>query len=275
MNGRQAAAEIAAKLKEAQVFSPEYEAGEIILEVCKSHPLQVFEVTAEQKKAIDAITAERIKGRPLQYIFGKWEFYGYEFFVGEGVLIPRPETELLVDIAAKNLDKNSVMLDLCSGTGCIPIACTKETGCKAYAVELYDKAFSYLEKNIAHNNADVTAVKGDALDNGHFEGVVFDAVFSNPPYLTGKEMEELQREVRHEPETALYGGEDGLDFYRQLFTLWRPRLRNGGIFAVEVGDKQGGQVKALMEKAGFTAEIIPDLQGIPRVVCGRRTEMRI
>ena len=273
MNGRQTAAEIAAILREAEVFSPEYEAVEIILEVCKQHPLQVMDVTEEQRKAIDGIVAQRAKGRPLQYIFGRWEFYGYEFFVGEGVLIPRPETELLVDIAVKNLDKDSVMLDLCSGSGCIPIACAKETGCRAYAVELYDKAFSYLEKNIAHNNADVTAVKGDALDSTHFDGITFDAVFSNPPYRTAEEMQELQREVRYEPETALYGGEDGLDFYRRLFTLWRPRLRNGGIFAVEVGDNQAQQVKKLMEEAGFTAEIILDLQGIARVVCGRRAEM--
>ncbi len=270
MNGRQKAAEIAASLKNAGVYAPDYEAGEIIREVCGTHPLQIMDLTPEQGQKADKIAAERAEGRPLQYIFGRWEFYGYEFFVGEGVLIPRPETELLIDIAVKNLNNDSVMLDLCSGTGCIPIACAKETGCRAYAVELYDKAFSYLEKNIAYNKADVTAVKGDALDNSHFEGVQFDAIFSNPPYLTGEEMENLQREVRHEPETALYGGEDGLDFYRQLFKLWKPRLKDGGIFAVEVGDRQGEQVKQLMEQAGFTAQIIPDLQGIGRVVYGKK-----
>ncbi len=270
MNSRQIRAEIAEALKNSQVFDPDYEAGEIIREVCGVHPLQAVEITAEQKQKIDEITAKRAEGIPLQYIFGKWEFYGYEFFVGEGVLIPRPETELLIDIAVDNLTKDSTMLDLCSGTGCIPVSCAKETGCKAYAVELYDKAFSYLEKNIAHNKADVTAVKGDALDNSHFGDIVFDAIFSNPPYLTGEEMETLQREVRHEPETALYGGKDGLDFYRQLFLLWSPRLKDGGIFAVEVGDSQGGQVKTLMEEAGFSAEIIPDLHGIGRVVLGRK-----
>ncbi len=268
MNGRQGAAQIAAILRNAQIFDPEYEAGEIIREICGVHPLQVAEITPEKWSRITEIAEKRAEGMPLQYIFGKWEFYGYEFFVGEGVLIPRPETELLVDIAKKRLTKDSVMLDLCSGTGCIPIACALETGCKAYAVELYGKAFSYLEKNIAHNNANVTAVKGDALDNTHFDGAEFDAVFSNPPYLTAEEMESLQREVRFEPETALYGGEDGLDFYRRLFILWKPRLKKGGIFAVETGDGQAEQVKALMEQAGFSAEIIPDLQGIGRVVLG-------
>ena len=270
MNGRQAASELAEILRSAEVFDPAYEANEIVREICGCHPLQAGEINSVQWQKMTKIAEKRAAGMPLQYIFGKWEFYGYEFFVGEGVLIPRPETELLVDIAVKHLRKDSRMLDLCSGTGCIPISCALETGCKGYAVELYNEAFSYLEKNIAHNNADVTAVKGDALDNTHFDGIEFDAIFSNPPYLTGEEMENLQREVRHEPSTALYGGEDGLDFYRKLFTLWRVRLKDDGIFAVEVGDKQAEQVKELMESAGFAARIVYDLQNIGRVVLGTK-----
>lgn len=268
MNGRQAASELAEILRNAEVYDPAYEANEIVREICGCHPLQAGEISNNQWQKMTEIAEKRAEGTPLQYIFGKWEFYGYEFFVGEGVLIPRPETELLIDIAAKYLGKDSRMLDLCSGTGCIPISCALETGCKAYAVELYDEAFAYLERNIAYNNADVTAVKGDALDNSHFGGTEFDAIFSNPPYLTGEEMKNLQREVRREPSTALYGGEDGLDFYRRLFTLWRDRLRDGGIFAVEVGDKQSEQVKTLMETAGFDARIVYDLQNIGRVVLG-------
>ncbi len=268
MNGRQALSEITAILEQAEVFDPKYEAGEIVREICKAHPLMITNISENQLSAMKKIAEKRAEGYPLQYIFGKWEFYGYEFFVGEGVLIPRPETELLVDIAVKRLNKNSVILDLCSGTGCIPVSCAKEIGCKAYAVELYDKAFSYLQKNIAHNNADVTAVKGDALYNSHFDGVIFDAIFSNPPYLTRDEMNSLQREVRHEPETALFGGDDGLYFYKQLFSLWKSRLKKDGIFAVEVGDKQAEAVRKIMENEGFSAEIVSDYQGIERVVIG-------
>lgn len=268
MNGREAVKRIAEMLRKAEVFDPDFEAGEIVREVSGSHPLLLNEITAEQWQKITEITEKRATGYPLQYIFGSWEFYGYDFYVGEGVLIPRPETELLIDIAKKRLNKNSIILDLCSGSGCIPIACAKETGCKAYAVELYEKAYSYLERNIARNSADVTAIQGDALDNSHFEGVSFDGIFSNPPYLTGEEMDKLQREVRYEPETALFGGEDGLDFYRQLFSLWKSRIKKGGFFAVEVGDGQGEAVRVLMEEAGFTAEIIKDYQGIGRVVVG-------
>lgn len=272
MTGRQAAAAIAEILEKAEVFDPNFEGTEIFKEICKCHPLTAKDVTEEQLSEMKKIAEKRAEGFPLQYIFGKWEFYGYEFFVGEGVLIPRPETELLVDIAKERLNKNSIILDLCSGSGCIPVACSKETGCKAYAVELYDKAFSYLEKNIAHNKADVTAIKGDALDNTHFEGVIFDGIFSNPPYLTKEEMENLQREVKHEPETALFGGEDGLDFYRQLFFLWKPRLKDGGFFAVEVGDGQAEAVRLLMEAEGFKTEIIKDYQEIGRVVLSVKDE---
>ncbi len=268
MNGREKSAEISALLKTAEVIDPDYEAAEIIKEVCGGHPMVISSIDEAMSEKINHIVKKRIKGEPLQYIFGKWEFYGYEFFVEKGVLIPRPETELLIDIAKERLNKNSVVLDLCSGSGCIPAAINKEIGCKTYAVELYPEAFAYLTKNIRHNGADVTAVKGDALDNSHFKGVTFDAVFSNPPYLTAAEMEELQREVRHEPSTALFGGNDGLDFYRQLFSLWKPRLKKGGIFAVEVGDRQGEAVKALMEAENYTAEIINDYNGIGRVVLG-------
>lgn len=269
MNSRETIREIAALLKNAEVFDPDYEATEIFREICGCHPLTAPEITEEQYGGMLKTAKKRAEGMPLQYIFGKWEFYGYEFFVGEGVLIPRPETELIIDIAVKNLNKDSLILDLCSGSGCIPVAISKETACKAYAVELYDEAFSYLKRNILHNNADVTAIQGDALDNSHFSGITFDAIFSNPPYLTAEEMANLQREVRFEPETALFGGEDGLDFYRKLFSLWKCRLKKDGLFAVEVGDGQGEAVRTLMEQAGYSAEIIPDLQGIGRVVLGK------
>lgn len=270
MNGRMKAAEIAELLKSAEVTEPAYEAAEIIKEVCGKHPLAVSDITPVQSEKIHSITEQRLTGMPLQYIFGKWEFYGYPFYVGKGVLIPRPETELLVDIAVKYSDKNSHVLDLCSGSGCIPVSVVKETGCTAYAVELYPEAFSYLKKNILENNASVTAINGDALDNSHFSGITFDCILSNPPYLTAKEMSELQKEVRHEPETALYGGEDGLDFYRRIFSLWRCRLKNGGIFAVEVGDRQAEAVLSIMTAEGFSAEIIPDYNGINRVVMGKK-----
>ncbi|MGN0655446.1 MAG: peptide chain release factor N(5)-glutamine methyltransferase [Ruminiclostridium sp.] len=259
-------------LSENNIYSPSFEAGEIISFVMGSSKLHLpsEEVTEEQYSRMLEIAERRIKGEPLQYIFGEWEFYGYPFYVGEGVLIPRPETELLVDIGVKYCNKESRVLDLCSGTGCIPISINLKTGADCYAVELYGEAFGYLKKNIALNNAKVTAIQADALKVGLFPGITFDAIFSNPPYLTAAEMEELQKEVSYEPKTALFGGEDGLDFYRGIIASWSGRLRKGGIFAVEIGETQGEAVSAIMQQNGLSSEIIKDYSGLDRVVLGRR-----
>jgi len=256
---------------EAGVFDPAFEAREIVREYAGDSAVFGGMLDEKQEKLIDAAVSRRLTGEPLQYIFGKWEFYGLPFFVGEGVLIPRPETELLVDIAVKRLGKGSAVLDLCSGTGCIPISIALKTGAKCTAVELYDAAFGYLERNIALNGADVTAVKADALDGMLFGDAQFDAIFSNPPYLTGAEMDSLMREVAHEPKTALYGGEDGLDFYRALIPAWVGRLRTNGFMAVETGETQGNAVSEIMRAAGLRPEVIKDCAGLDRVVIGERS----
>ncbi len=256
---------------EAGVFDPTFEAREIVREYAGDGELFGGTLTKEQLDLIDAAVSRRLTGEPLQYIFGKWEFYGFPFYVGEGVLIPRPETELLIDIAEKRLGKGKTALDLCSGTGCIPISIALKTGAKCYAVELYDAAFGYLERNIALNGADVTAIKADALDGTLFGDTEFDAIFSNPPYLTGGEMKKLQREVSREPETALYGGEDGLDFYRALIPAWKGRLKPGGFMAVETGETQGEAVSEIMQIAGLIPDVIKDYAGLDRVVIGENT----
>ena len=261
--------EIQKTLASAGVFDPAFEAREIVREYAGSSALFADSLTAESIRRMDEAVSRRLNGEPLQYIFGEWEFYGFPFYVGEGVLIPRPETELLVDIAAEHLHKGSTALDLCSGTGCIPISISLKTGAKCWAVELYDEAFSFLTRNIALNNADVTAVQGDARDGTLFGDMRFDAIFSNPPYLTGAEMQTLMREVAYEPETALYGGTDGLDFYRAIIPAWAGKLAEGGIFAVETGETQGGAAADIMRDAGLTPEIVKDHSGLDRVVVGK------
>ena len=259
-------------LKKADIIDPNYEAGEIIKEITALNPLLSGhkEITEEQVGKLLTVTEKRISGMPLQYIFGKWEFYGYPFYVGEGVLIPRPETELLVDLAVEYCNKDSTVIDLCSGSGCIPVSINLETGAEVYGVELYDDAYSYFLRNIELNKAKVTPIKGDVLDKDILLEVKFDAIFSNPPYLTSEEMKRLQREVSFEPETALLGGEDGLFFYREIIPLWAQRLKEKGIFAVEIGETQGEAVKAIMEENGLSAEIIKDYSGHDRVVKGKR-----
>ena len=260
--------EIKKALAQAGAFDAEFEAREIIKEYSGELPASSAELGSGALSAIDDAVKRRVTGEPLQYIFGKWEFYGYPFYVGKGVLIPRPETELLADIAAQRLDSNSVMLDLFSGTGCVPVSAALKTGAKCYAVELYDDAFAYLEKNIALNGADVTAIKGDACRPDICGDTMFDLITANPPYLTDSEMSDLMREVAFEPETALRGGDDGLDPYRVFIPAWYPRIKPGGAIAAETGEQQGAAVSEIMRACGLSTRVIKDCAGFDRVVIG-------
>ncbi|MDE5764745.1 MAG: peptide chain release factor N(5)-glutamine methyltransferase [Ruminococcus sp.] len=200
---------------------------------------------------------KRCKGIPLQYIIGKWDFWKYTFKVGKGVLIPRPDTETLIenvlDICRKNSLKSPKILDLCAGSGCIAVTLDKEINSSVvYAVEKSENAFRYLEENIRLNNSGVKSVMADVLDVKTAENFRdFDIIVSNPPYLTAEEMTELQTEVRHEPETALYGGTDGFDFYRGITEIWKNSLKKGGYICFEFGMGQHEAVGEILKSHNF------------------------
>ena len=211
----------------------------------------------------------RIVGEPLQYLLGEWEFYGYPFKVGKGVLIPRPETELLVDAAKQHNPR--LVLDLCAGTGCVGVSLAKELGCNVIAVEKSPEACEYLKANIKLNKTEqkVTVINDDVLNMS--ESFAADCILINPPYLSKEEMLALQKEVAYEPTLALYGGDDGLGFYRAFFKAWGTRLnRDNLFFATEVGDKQANEVCRLMKDIGLSPETIEDFNGIKRVVCNAK-----
>lgn len=232
------------------------------------------------------LAKRRSKGYPLQYLLGEWEFYGLKFKVGEGVLIPRPDTEVLVDevIGFFGSENNSSpeIVDLCSGSGCIAISLKKNIpDAKVTAVEISSDAMPYLVKNIRLNDTDVKIIKGDVMDGrllenfrdeeseGDFRQV--DCIVSNPPYLTAEEMSDLQTEVTFEPASALDGGYDGLKFYRVISSLWKEILKDNGLLAFEIGYEQGEAVKELMLNTGYyDVKIIKDLGGNDRVVLGRK-----
>jgi release factor glutamine methyltransferase len=231
---------------------------------------------ADDKKAGEylKLIGERVSGRPLQYILGKWPFMDLELHVGEGVLIPREETELLVYTAANLLKSNSAprIIDLCAGTGAVALGLASLFPCaQITAAELYDKAFYYLELNQSETGLkNVTPVQLDVLDRQSPERFsAFDCIVSNPPYVEADVLSTLQTEVQCEPQTALDGGEDGLVFYRAIVKLWLPRLRRGGAVAVEVGEGQAHEVAALLRDAGLgQIKIDADFNGIERVVSG-------
>lgn len=208
---------------------------------------------------------KRNSGIPLYYILGRCEFYGYPFYVGEGVLVPRDDTEILVDTALeciKNI-KNPKILDLCSGSGAIAVAIAKERpdSCVT-AVELYDKAYDYLLKNIKLNNAqNVTALQADALS---FIGE-YDVVVSNPPYISKNEMKDLSKEVLNEPHTALFAENDGLVFYEKIAQNFKFNKKFTLIF--EIGCKIGEKVSTILKQNGYSnISIIDDYGKNNRVV---------
>ncbi|MDE6724960.1 MAG: peptide chain release factor N(5)-glutamine methyltransferase [Ruminiclostridium sp.] len=234
------------------------------------------DIGEEREQNLTEAAVMRAKGEPLQYIIGEWDFYGYTFKVGQGVLIPRQETEVLVEKTLPFLNERTTVIDLCSGSGCIPIAIAKKSKADCYGVEISKVAISYFEENVKLNNTEnkVRIVEGDVLnptkETLNLLPQQADLITANPPYLTAEEMEDLQKEVRREPELALFGGKDGLDFYRIIFEKWKPLLKPKGIFAVETGNKQGEKVKEIMTATGFEAQVFKDYGGIPRVVLGEK-----
>lgn len=234
-------------------------------------------VHPETEEKILDMAQKRSGGYPLQYILGEWEFYGYPFKVGEGVLIPRPDTETLVETALSRVRDggNLRIADLCSGTGCVAVAVEKNISCdEIYAVENSDKAFEYLTENIRLNNSSVAAVRGDVLAEETAEKFNdLDMIVSNPPYLSREDMDSLQREVSFEPAEALAAGDDDLYYYRNITRLWKKSLRPSGIIAYEIGMDQHDGVAGILRSNGFiNIEFTKDTAGIIRVVSAEKQE---
>lgn len=216
------------------------------------------DVQPETEEKIRTLIKRRAQGEPLQYLLGEWEFWGYPFRVGEGVLIPRPDTETLIEdvlnICRSNRLTSPKIADLCSGSGCIAVTLKKELPlAEVCAVELSEAALPYLRDNVKLNNADIRVIAADVLSEQTRQLVgELDLIVSNPPYLTAQEMTELQPEVRMEPSMALYGGTDGLDFYRALTKMWKNSLKKGGFLCFEFGMNQHEAVGKILKENNFT-----------------------
>ena len=229
----------------------------------------------DQEEFINAVN-KRLGGYPLQYILGKWSFMDRDFIVGEGVLIPRDDTEVCVRECIKALKgtKTPRIADLCSGSGIIAVTLAKAfPQSKVIAMELSDKALGFLRTNIELNSADnVDVVKCDILkDYEMFSCNSFDALISNPPYIMSHIISKLQPEIQYEPRLALDGGEDGLVFYRSIAQHWIPRLKKNGFICVEIGEEQAQGVSSLFRENGIdNIKVIKDIQNLDRVIFGTK-----
>ena len=208
---------------------------------------------------VEANLKRLLKDEPIAYILGQWEFYGLPIRVTPDVLIPRDDTCAVADLAIRQglfLDKDPRILDLCCGSGCIGLAvASRVKDAKVTLADISQKALAVAKENVALNKltARVRCVSADALRPAFPFLGKFDMIVSNPPYITAEEMKQLPKSVAdYEPHLALYGGEDGLDFYRSIAKNFAPALKPGGYLAFEFGDTQADDVCAILEENGYT-----------------------
>ena len=238
--------------------------------VSRSHYLAYPDeiISHDQEEQYRASLVKRERRIPLQQITGEQEFMGLSFYVNEHVLIPRQDTEILVEETAKFLRDGMQFLDLCTGSGCILLSLLHlEPGVEGTGVDLSPEALKVAEKNRERLGAKAALIQSDLFDK--IESA-FDVIVSNPPYIKRAEIETLMDEVRlHEPYMALDGHEDGLYFYRKIAEEAPKYLRAGGGLFLEIGCDQGACVAELLRQQGFAdVKVVKDLAGLDRVVEG-------
>lgn len=219
------------------------------------------EINAEQYAKLREYILRRRTGEPLQYILGFWEFMGLRFKTDARALIPRQDTETLCEEAIALIKRRGykTCLDLCAGSGCIGISIANICGTEITLADISEAALSLCRENAEANGVNARTIKTDM-----FDGIAdkYDIIVCNPPYLTASDMASLQRELTFEPANALYGGEDGLDFYRRIARDYAQRLNDGGALALEVGIHQAEEVAKMLGGA----RIVKDVCGIERAV---------
>lgn len=260
-------------LKDLEYTDPIYETRRILsfllnkdLSYLVAHNSELLDSTVEERYF--DILEKRKNGMPIQYILGEEDFYGRNFQVLEGVLIPRQDTELSVELLLKIIRNNNIksMLEIGCGTGIVSISVDLETKIDVTAVDISKRAIENSIINKEKLGSRIKIMKSDLFSNIKES---FDLIYSNPPYIKSDEIEKLQVEVRkHEPRLALDGGEDGLHFYRKIIEKAPEYLNNRGYLVFEIGHDEAKDICALMEDK-FDVEVIKDLSKLDRVVVGQ------
>ena len=258
-------------LRRAGIEDADFEATLLVLHFCPE--MTAASLPFSKKKELicyelSAAVQKRCERYPLQYIIGTWDFCGEKYRVSPDCLIPRPETELLVETAARLLPENAEFLDLCTGSGCIAISTlARRRDTTAVAVDLFENTLDIARENAKINGVfdRVTFKKHDVL-LPLTEEKLYDALLSNPPYIKSKDMGSLDPELYFEPQAALDGGEDGLMFYKSIIKNFRDLIKPTGFILFEAGYDTAADVAELGRIYGFSSEIIQDLSGIDRMV---------
>lgn len=235
------------------------------------------EVEDKEQKEYQALIEERAKHIPLQYLTGTQEFMGLTYMVNQNVLIPRQDTEVLVEEVMRNLHDGMRILDMCTGSGCILLSLLQYSNdCTGIGVDLSKEALAVAEENYRRLKENKPEMSAEFLQSDLFDRLVqdevgrFDIVVSNPPYIRTDVIDTLMPEVReHEPIMALDGREDGLYFYRKITAGAKAFMNRGGMLFYEIGCGQSQEVAAIMRGEGFSEiEVVKDFAGLDRVVCG-------
>lgn len=260
MTIREALRQAAARLDAAGVPNADYDAAQMLAFLLDEDALMMRfdnqrEVPPERLEQYEAMIARRESREPMQYILGETGFMGLVFHVKPGVLIPRQDTEILCEQALAMIPAGGRVLDIGTGSGALAVSIAKlAPGSRVTAVDISGEALAIAGENAKRNGADVRFVKSDCFDA--LDGEVFDVIVSNPPYIPREEMDGLMQEVRHEPELALFGGEDGLDFYRRICREAPAHLAEGGCLLFEIGWQQkDGICRLVREHIGEPAAL--------------------
>ncbi len=275
MTAEQVLRTAAEKLRAAQIENASFDASCLVENITGLSRTKIMlcddDIADEQAELVERAVLRRISGEPLQYILGEWDFFGRTFEVGEGVLVPRPETELLVELALEKLRnvRYPVVFDLCAGSGCVGLTIAAERpDAHVWLLEKYDEAFHYLKRNIKKLGlTNVQAVQHDiTLGCDDKISETPDLIVSNPPYLRTDELGGLSTEVMHEPATALDGGKDGVDFYRIIASRWLPNVNKHGGIIFECDPSQTLKIADILMPYAMRVKIVTDIFGLQRAV---------
>ncbi len=265
--------EMCEKLRGAGVENPEWDTALLIERFCgvNASTVPLFGDRDYPNAQLEHAVSRRCARYPLQYLLGEWQFYRQTYEVSPHCLIPRSDTEILVEEAVRGLPQGARFADLCTGSGCIAVSVLAERpDTRAVAVEKFPETLALAERNAQKNGVRTrfAPICADVLAQDCLaDAGLFDAILSNPPYITEREMETLAPELRAEPREALEGGCDGLIFYRHIIAQYASRLTENGFFLFEIGCDQAEAVQEIGRAAGLkNARVIRDLGGNDRVV---------